>query len=113
LERVRCTDAQPVIYSIDVFPAALCPAETEPKAFEGSLIQRMAERCGMEMSYSQATISAVTLDRHTSRRIGVPVSTAWILLEQVNYDRRHRPWLASKDYHRGDLFQFNVLRTRR
>jgi len=113
LERTRSASGKVAIFSIDVLPRALWQGELDPQKFEGSLLRVMEEEWGLELSYSKTTISAVTLERETSRRIGVPATTPWVLLEQVNYDAQHRPLLDSKDYHRGDQFQFHLLRRRR
>ena len=112
LVRVRTARDEPVIVSVDQFPRSFCPGELDSTQFEGSLLQVMAE-WGIELDYSRATVKAVTLDKKTAGIIGVPVSQPWILLEQVNYNSKHQPVLASRDYHRGDEFRFHVLRRRR
>jgi GntR family transcriptional regulator len=112
LDRVRTAKGEPVIFSVDQFPRSFCPGEPDRRQFEGSLLKTMAA-WGIELAYSQAIVKAVTLDHRTAKAIGVPVSLPWILLEQVNYNSRHQPVLASRDYHRGDEFRFSVLRRRR
>lgn len=113
LERVRLTHGEPVIYSVDIFPRTLVVGELQPEAFAGSLLSVMKSGWNTELAYSKAVISAVTLDPQLSQRIGVSAGLPWILLEQVNYNGQDRPILYSKDYHRGDKFQFQVLRRRR
>lgn len=113
LERVRSTGGQPVIYSIDRFAKSLVTVELDEDKSTGSLFRIMEEEWNLDISYCRSTIRAVTLDRGTSSKIGVPPGTPWVLFEQVNYDRRHRPVLDSEDYHRGDQFQFSLLRRRK
>lgn len=113
LERVRLAQNDPVIYSIDIFPRTIVVGELYPERFAGSLLAVMEGEWETRLAYSRAIISAVMLDAELSERIGVPDFAPWILLEQLNYDTRDRPILYSKDYHRGDKFQFHVLRRRR
>jgi len=113
LERVRLAGGEPVIYSIDIFPRTIVVGDLRAEDFAGSLLAVMEGRWNTVLSYSKAVISAVTLDESISERIGVPTSMPWILLEQVNFTAQDRPVLYSKDYHRGDKFQFHVLRRRR
>jgi|YNPNPStandDraft_1061719.scaffolds.fasta_scaffold06786_4 GntR family transcriptional regulator len=113
LERVRLAHSEPVIYSIDIFPRAIVVGELRAEMFAGSLLAVMEGEWETRLAYSRAIISAVLLDPELSQQIGVPDSPPWILLEQINYDTRDRPVLYSKDYHRGDKFQFHVLRRRR
>ena len=113
LERVRLAGGDPVIYSVDIFPRTMVLGELRAEAFAGSLLAVMEGQWNTALAYSKAVISAVMLDQALSQRVGVCDSVPWILLEQVNYDAQDRPLLYSKDYHRGDKFQFHVLRRRR
>lgn len=113
LERVRSTCEQPLIYSIDRFAKSLVTVELDEDRSTGSLLRIMEEKWNLDISYCRSTLRAVTLNRRTSSRIGVPPGTPWVLFEQVNYDRRHRPVLDSEGYHRGGQFQFSLLRRRK
>jgi GntR family transcriptional regulator len=113
LERVRLAQGQPVIYSIDTFPRNIVVGELRAEEFAGSLLSVMEGRWNTTLAYSKAVISAVLMDAGLSQRIGVPDCMPWILLEQINYDAQDHPVLYSRDYHRGDKFQFHVLRRRR
>lgn len=113
LERVRRSSGAPVIYSIDVLPRALAPDPLETTAFAGSLLALMEDQWGTVVAYSRATFSAVMLDPTLSRMIGAPDGMPWVFMEHVNYDAGDRPVLYSRDYYRGDIYQFHVLRRRR
>lgn len=113
LERVRLANDEPVIYSTDIFRRSIVVGELCPDEFAGSLLSLMEGRWNAYLAYSKAVISAVVLDSDLSQCIGVPEGVPWILLEQVNFDAQDHPVLYSKDYHRGDRFQFHVLRRRR
>jgi GntR family transcriptional regulator len=113
LERIRLAHGEAIIYSVDIFPTKLVTGELHPKEFAGSLLSVMEEKWDTRLAYSKTVLSAVVLDSELGRRVGVADGVPWILMEQVNYDAQDRPILYSTDYHRGDKFQFRVLRRRR
>jgi GntR family transcriptional regulator len=87
--------------------------ELRAEEFTGSLLSVMEGAWNTRLAYSKAVIRAVILDPELSQRIGAPDRAPWIMLEQVNYDVQDRPVLYSEDCHRGDKFEFHVLRRRR
>jgi GntR family transcriptional regulator len=109
LERLWRSPEDPVIYSVDVFPAAIIA--DEPPDWSGSLL-RVFEQAGLTIAYSHALIRASTLPRAIARRAAVAPSLPWILMEQVNFAADDTPLLHSFDYHRGDKFEFYTLRQR-
>jgi DNA-binding GntR family transcriptional regulator len=109
LERLWRSPDDPVIYSVDVFPAAIIG--DQPPDWRGSLL-RAFERAGLTIAYSHALIRASTLPRAIARRAAVAPSLPWILMEQVNFAADDTPLLHSFDYHRGDKFEFYTLRQR-
>jgi len=112
LERIRLASDDPVIYSVDVFPRALCPGEVNTEELQESLLDWLERKCQVRIAYSQARISAVHLEPRLTREMDLPRNLPWILLRQVNYTDHNRPVLFSLDYHRGDVFSFHVLRKR-
>jgi GntR family transcriptional regulator len=113
LERLRLAHDEPVIYSVDHFSRAIVAGTLDARLFEGSLLTVMEGSWNIRLSYSRAIISAVNLSSELSQQVGVPDCVPWILMEQVNYDAQDHPVLYSRDYHRGDKFQFHALRRRR
>ena len=109
LERVRRSGGEPLIYSIDILPAQL--VEGREAELAGSLVALLAG-AGIELSSSHARIRAATLPRRVARRIGIAATMPWLLLEQVNFDARETAVIFSFDYHRGDRFDFEVVRQR-
>jgi GntR family transcriptional regulator len=110
LERLWRSPEDPVIYSVDVFPAWI--AGDQQSAWEGSLLE-VLERAGATVAYSHALIRATTLPRAIARRVGLAPSLPWVLMEQINFTAADVPVLHSFDYHRGDKFEFYTLRQRR
>jgi len=109
LERLRTSGGEAMIYSIDILPVRTFGGG-EPD-WGCSLLEAM-EREGIWIAYSRATIRAVTLPRSVVRQAGVPPALPWILMDQINFTSEHRPVLQSRDYHRGDKFEFETLRQR-
>jgi DNA-binding GntR family transcriptional regulator len=83
------------------------------EAFAGSLCEVMELEWNVRLEYSRSTISAVLLEPELCRRINVPDCVAWLSMEQLNYDAQDRAVLYSRDFHRGDKFEFQVVRQRR
>jgi GntR family transcriptional regulator len=110
LERLWRAPDEPVIYSIDIFPEWI--AGDGQTAWEGSLLETL-ERAGAPIAYSHALIKAATLPPAIAKRIGLPPSLPWVLMDQVNFTATDQPVLRSFDYHRGDEFEFYTLRHRR
>ena len=109
VERLRRSAGDALIYSIDVVPDELFGGTAVD--FTGSLIGALTAR-GVELAYAQATIRAAKVPRTIARAGHVPPSLPWLLLEQVHFDTSERPIIWSRDFHRGDRFEFNVLRRR-
>ena len=112
LERLRCIDDQPALYSIDRFDARWAEEDRPLGAWQGSLFSYLQQRTGRAITHTTATLRAVTLTAETSRHIGTDPHIAWFLMEQVNYDDDNHPLMYSLDYHHGDLFTFEVIRRR-
>jgi len=109
IERLRSSRGMVLIYSIDVLPTTLL--EGVDHDHQDSLFAALAV-AGVELVRAQATIRAAKLPRGVARRSGLPPSLPCLLLEQIHFDREDTPLLWSLDYHRGDVFEFHVLRQR-
>jgi GntR family transcriptional regulator len=109
LERLRTSGGEPMIYSVDVFPAALAPEEPN---WESSLLDLLERTPGARIAYSSASIRAARLPEPVRSQVSLPEDLPWILLEQLAHTSEHRPVLFSLDYHRGDRFEFRAVRHR-
>jgi GntR family transcriptional regulator len=109
LERLRRSDGEPLIYSVDIVPASLL--EGGEADYSGSLVRSLEAR-GFRLAYSHARMTAAQLPALPRRRLGAAGRRPWLLLEQVNYGADDTPLIVSLDYHRGDRFEFSVVRRR-
>jgi GntR family transcriptional regulator len=112
IERIQYAKDIPIIYSIDIIPKSKLPVEFDKSNFEGSLVKYLEENCGLILDYTRSTIRAVNSLEAIPSQVQVDSCAAWILLEQVNYDRNGEAIIYSKDYHRGDYITFHVNRYR-
>lgn len=108
LERVRLQGAEPLIYSVDVVPAWLVE-DWKTVDWNGSL-GLILKSCGHPMAGALTEIKSVLLPTDVARRVNAPARTPWLLMANVNLDPEGQPIIYSHDYHRGDVFKFNVLR---
>ncbi len=109
LERVRLRGDEPLIYSIDVVPVGLSGLSIGGVDWSGSLGELLRSQ-GHEMSTALADMRAVTLPPEIAKRIGSRPGAPWMLMVQTHLTADGRPIIYSHDYHRGDLFTFQVLR---
>lgn len=112
LERVRSSRGEPLIYSVDIFPRAFISGPWQDQDWSGSLFSLFAGHSQIHVSNSRTTMSAATLPSELCATIGVPATTAWFCMEQVNITKAGKPVLFSQDYHRGEFFTFYVTRRR-
>jgi len=113
LERVWAQQAEPVIYSIDILPEAIIGQGWTARDFQGSLLELIEARSGRILGHAQSDVRAVTLGAALARRIGASPHTAWLRMDQVNFDTQGQPIIFSQDYHRGDWITFHAVRLRR
>ena len=110
LERVRLKGDEPLIISRDVVPRAVITAPLDGIDWAGSL-QRILGSQGSPFAVAHAHIRAAMLPDDLVAQLaddGHP----WLLMVQTNLTETGRPVIYSHDYHRGDLFDFYVLRRR-
>ena len=108
LERLRLHDGEPLIYSVDVLPAAHV-SDPEGTDWSGSLFATLAAR-GLAPVTSVATIRAAHLPAGAAAACGTDPALPWLLMVQLNLRTDGTPVIYSHDYHRGDRFSFDLLR---
>ncbi len=108
LERLRLAGGEPLIYSVDVFPADVLPGTTDG-TWQGSLFLEL-ERAGLTLTTAVSSFHASRLPPAAQLACGLDPALPWLLMIQLNRTEDGRPIIYSHDYHRGDRFSFDVLR---
>ena len=114
LERVRTADSRPVIFTVDVIPAALVrEAGVDPEVLLDpalSLYRLYAERLGRSITDGQASIRLTRADTLVADRLAIPVGSPILRLEQVDATAEGEPVLFSVESYVADTFEFSVHR---
>jgi GntR family transcriptional regulator len=108
VERLRRSEAEPLIYSVDYIPRDLLP-ETSQAEWSGSIVALLAG-LGQEPVASTATVSAVTLPAEVTKLHALDGFGPALLIREVCFTARGDRVLFAMDYHRGSAFEFSFLR---
>lgn len=111
IQRLRCGDDEPVVFSTDVVPRDLLPG---PITFRdwGVSVTAMLQSHGKLIESSAARLTAATLPTEYAKRYHLEGLDPWILVEETCVAMDGSRALYALDYHRGDKIAFNVLRRR-
>jgi GntR family transcriptional regulator len=106
LERIRMSGDRPLIYSQNTLPAE---AVDDGDGFDwsSSVVEQLARR-GRAIASSLAEIRASALPEDAPRELDH--SFPWLLIVERCLLADRRPVLYALDYHRGDVFSFDVVR---
>jgi GntR family transcriptional regulator len=114
LERVRTANGRPVIFTVDIMPASLFSgAGVEIDALLDpalSLYRLYAERLSRSITDGQATIRLTHADDLVAERLGVPVGSPILQVQQVDASSEGDPVLFSVESYVPDTFEFSVHR---
>jgi GntR family transcriptional regulator len=111
LRRARSVGDEPIVLSRNIFSTDLLHGdEPEPSQFAGSLHEWLKARSREPIS-SAAHLSAVHLGSDFRDDVSPELrAVPWLLISECGIDQAGAVVLLSKDYHRGDMFGFEVLR---
>jgi GntR family transcriptional regulator len=109
VERLRSEGDSPLVYSVATVVRAQVPGPARHIDWSGSITTFLKDQ-GRELSFSTATIHAVEMPAETATKYSLGGFGPWIFITETAYSISGEPTLYAQDYHRGDLFSFNVLR---
>jgi GntR family transcriptional regulator len=110
LERLRLHRDSALIYSVNVFSAALLRDDPlSEDDFTASLTDWLADR-GHQPTSSAAQIQVGVLPAHVAAMPEVGADEAWLSISERCVDERGVSVVLSREYYRGDVFSFHVLR---
>jgi len=107
--RLRSEGDEPLIYSEDTLLREVIPGPVKHVDWTASVTEFCRDQ-GHELSFSTARIRAVDLPEDVARRYSLESLGPWLLISETVYSIVGEAVLFARDYHRGDVFAFNVLR---
>jgi GntR family transcriptional regulator len=112
LERTRTADGKPVVFSVDLVPAALLEGNEDALWALGqrSIYDVLAKDLGVTVRQGVVTVRPARADRSLAGALRVPRGTLLLYLLQVDYDSDGRPVLLSHEHHVADAFDVTVVR---
>lgn len=110
LTRLRACGEEPLVLSQNILPVGALPGPIRHRDWSVSLTSALAAH-GHQLTSSAARITATNLPDEIATRYGLDGLDPWLLIEETSFTRDGHRMLYSRDYHRGDLIGFNVLRS--
>jgi GntR family transcriptional regulator len=113
IERVRLSEGEPYIYSVDIVPEKFFSRKPCVEDFQGSILESLEINFGHRIEYTDARIRVIEKKDFESKDPIFASITSWLMMEQVNYDQNGIPVIYSRDYHRSDKVHFYARRYRK
>lgn len=110
IQRKILADGITVCYSYDVLPRWVFPKDFRPSQLAGSVFAYLAENDGPTPLKAIAEVHAVN-DRAVAWDNKVEENQLFVLLDQLHYDQKSRPFMHTKGYFVEGRFNFSVVRT--
>lgn len=110
VERLRSTGREPLIYSVCAIPRSCFAGPIRHVNWTGSLHALLAAQ-GYPPASSSARLRAVQLPADVASRYSLDPTEPWLLISETVVTETGMRIVYALDYHRGDYFSFNVLRT--
>lgn len=111
IQRKILADDITVCYSYDVLPRWAFPADFQAADLTGSVFAYLAEHGGPTPLRALARVHAVTRPEVVWDKEGLADDQLFVLLDQLHYDERSRPFMHTTSYFIEGRFNFTVVRT--
>jgi GntR family transcriptional regulator len=111
LERLRLHDGFPFVFSRNVIPRDLLAVAPVDLDWSGSLLE-LLEAQGHRATSSVARIRAVEAPEQLRSLAAEFANEPWLLITETCVTASGRAIVTARDYHRGDVFTFHVVRHR-
>jgi GntR family transcriptional regulator len=110
VRRVILVDATPVAYMDDAAPANRLSVADIDSSFNGSVLDLMRDKQGLQVGQVVAEIVACTVGRRLAGKLGIQVGQAVLLLRETLYDQGGAVVEFSRNYFVPEYFRFHVVR---
>jgi GntR family transcriptional regulator len=120
VERVRTADKKPVSISIDhlsISRLGTAHSDESIKRFRSfleihqSIYEYVEQELNLAISHATAWVRPMIADTNLARSLDVPLHSAILYLEQIDYDTEGSPLLLTDEYFASDSFIFSVHRS--
>jgi GntR family transcriptional regulator len=108
LNRLRFLDGEPEVLVVTYLPETKCPDLVHQDLSNQSLYELLARKYGLVISRGHRTVEAIALDRADAKLLGVPMSSAALLLKSVGLLEDGTPLEYYLAKHRGDRSKFHI-----
>jgi GntR family transcriptional regulator len=109
ITRLRSDGDEPLVFSIATMIRDHIPGPVKHVDWSGSLTESFS-RLGRPLAFATARLQAVDLPAEICSQYSLDGYGPWLLITETVITAAGEPALFAKDYHRGDVFAFNVLR---
>ena len=113
IERVRTADKRPVVYSLDILPAAILSDLDDLKDLGESVYDFLETRCNVRLSSSTAKLFPAKANRKLAAKLQIKMNSPMFYMEQIDTDLIGKPVLYSREYFVSEYFDFVVYRKRK
>lgn len=97
-------------YLVDYGPSAILPPETVEPSFNGSVLDLLLARDGVDVHEALSEISALEADEALTERLDVELGQALLLFTETLFNAEGTPIEFSRNYFVPDRFRFHVIR---
>lgn len=112
VRRLRLANETPIVWSIDVVPAAIVeertPSENELKT--QSLYDYLEKHHGLRIYQGTAVVRPIAAPKDVAEKLQVPRNSTLLLISQTDSDEARRPIIFSEEYHLADKITFLIHR---
>ena len=107
-KRIRKLDGQPYVLIVNYLPADIGKRLTRKELSQGSLIQKLETKLGLQLEGARQQITAALADPYVAGALGVSVGAALLSIEQAVYTTDGKPVAFLHALYRSDLYHYTV-----
>ena len=110
VQRVLTAEGASVAYMHDVAPVAILAPSDIDETFQGSVLDLLRQKTGIQIDQVDANIVAVNADAYLTERLSVKQRQALLLMEETLFDLEGQVVEFSRNYFVPEFFRFHVIR---
>ena len=110
VQRVLTAEGASVAYMHDVAPVAILAPSDIDETFQGSVLDLLRQKPGIQIDQVDANIVAVNADAYLAERLSVKQRQALLLMEETLFDMEGQVVEFSRNYFVPEFFRFHVIR---